>query len=101
MVTTPEKNDTMGIMLRNLTHDEARTIEAQLIYARLSKAKASGYISGFEAIETQLKKAGLKNKNRGRVPERWLNPKTKDNPTNIGVDLNHYLKDSSEFDEVF
>ena len=61
-----------------LNHDEARTIEARLIYQRLKEAQNAGLITGSEPIAEQLKKAGLDNLNRGRDPSRWLGIKPED-----------------------
>jgi len=68
----------MDVITDALTHDEARTIEGTLIRRRLREAIDEGLIDATEPIEEQLKKAGLDNKNRGRVPERFIDLKVKD-----------------------
>lgn len=61
----------MEIVSGPLTHDQVRTLEAKLIRKRLDEAKAKGIIDGTESIKEQFKKAGLRNKNRGRVKNGW------------------------------
>ena len=63
----------MQVIGRNLTHNQARTLEAYLIHQRvLAAQKIPGLIKKSDSIAKQLKKAGLLNKNRGRIPSRWL-----------------------------
>ncbi|MFT9820083.1 hypothetical protein [Lysinibacillus sp. NPDC056185] len=60
----------MEILAENLTHDQARSIEGDLIRKRLAASR--GKYSPNDSIEERLKKSGLLNKNRGRVKERWI-----------------------------
>lgn len=73
-----KRGTTMRAITGALNHDEARTIEARLIYQRLKEAQNAGLITGSEPIAEQLKKAGLDNLNRGRDPSRWLGIKPED-----------------------
>jgi hypothetical protein len=77
--------ETMEVQTDPLTHGAARTIEAKLLRERLAQARAEGIIDGTESIEEQLRKAGLKNKNRGRNPDRWED-----------IDPDDYIKDTGE-----
>ncbi|MEN7551956.1 RHS repeat-associated core domain-containing protein [Rapidithrix thailandica] len=63
------KIETMEVLAENLTHDEARSIDGGLIRKRL-KQRIADY-SSTDSIEEQLESAGLLNKNRGRVKDRW------------------------------
>ena len=56
----------MEVLAEGLTHDQARTIEGALIRNKISPSDIG------ESVETQLKNAGLLNKNRGRVTSRWI-----------------------------
>ena len=71
-----DPNLKMQILTVGLTHDEARSIEGNLIRNRLLE-RITDY-SVTDSIETQLSKSGLYNKNRGREKERW----TSQNPLN-------------------
>ncbi|MEO0477157.1 MAG: hypothetical protein AAF085_14485, partial [Planctomycetota bacterium] len=71
-----------------LTHDEARTIEAMLIRDRIQWGINEGLIDGTEPVLDQLEAVGLLNKNRGRIPERWVE----------NIDLDDYIQ---PFEEVF
>ena len=69
----PEKTGVvMEVITKSISHDNSRTIEARLIRGPLEEAIADGIITGTEPIAEQLQKAGLLNKNRGRIPERWV-----------------------------
>ncbi|WP_084470761.1 RHS repeat-associated core domain-containing protein [Cellulophaga geojensis] len=67
--------DKMEILADNLTHDQARSIEGALIRKRMNERLSLRDRRNL-SIKEQLEKAGLDNKNRGRVKERWLS----DNP---------------------
>ncbi|WP_444667068.1 RHS repeat domain-containing protein [Flavobacterium columnare] len=67
--------DRMEVLADNLSHDQARSIEGALIRKRMNERLSLSDRRNL-SIEEQLKKAGLDNKNRGRVKERWLS----DNP---------------------
>jgi hypothetical protein len=54
----------MEVLAENLDHDQARTLEAQLIRKRL-RDRISSY-DPLDSIEEKLRKSGLLNKNRGR-----------------------------------
>ncbi len=64
----------MEILADGLSHDQARSIEGNLIRDRLKER--SGNWSVVDSIEERLKKSGLQNKNRGRIKSNW----TSDNP---------------------
>jgi|GEM_PF-1600461 len=84
--TDPKIFSKMEVLAENLTHDQARTMEAELIRKRL-RDKVDDY-KMTDSIEEKLKKSGLLNKNRGRdidVPGRKYTgdiPKL-DNPKNV------------------
>lgn len=54
----------MEVLAENLNHDQARTMEAQLIRERLEDR--IGDYKATDSIEDKLRKSGLLNKNRGR-----------------------------------
>ena len=54
----------MQVIAENLSHDQARTLEAIKIRDRLDKMKSK--YNAFDYIKKQLDKSGLLNKNRGR-----------------------------------
>lgn len=60
----------MEVLAEGLSHDQARSIEGALIRKRMDE-RLSAIDKAKLSIEDQLKKAGLINKNRGRVAERW------------------------------
>jgi hypothetical protein len=62
----------MRVISGPLSHDDARTLEATLIRERLDEAALEGKITGTEPIAEQLEKAGLHNRNRGRIESRWV-----------------------------
>ena len=68
----------MEVIAKGLSHDEARSLEGALIRSRIPSNLQD------LSVEKQLEGAGLINKNRGRVPSRWI---SKD-PIN---DLEHKL----------
>ncbi len=76
--------DTMEVKTDALKHDQAVTIEAMQLRKDLAIARAKGQITGYESIEEQLRKAGLQNKNRGRIEENWIK----------GLNLNDYIKEN-------
>ena len=57
----------MLAITKQLSHDEARTLEAVLIRRIVAKADMDDLIDGTEPIAQQLQKAGIDNLNRGRV----------------------------------
>lgn len=66
-------NEKMQILAENVNHDQARTIEAQLIRDEISDSGATLNLS----VKDQLDMSGLRNKNRGRdLDKRPFNPKT-------------------------
>ncbi len=67
--------DRMEVLAENLTHDQARSLEGALIRKRLDE-RLSALDKATLSVKEQLEKAGLDNKNRGRVKERWVS----DNP---------------------
>ena len=65
-----KKGLNMEVLAEGLTHDQARSMEGALIRKRMDE-RLSAIDKAKLSIEDQLKKAGLINKNRGRVAERW------------------------------
>lgn len=82
---------TMKVITEKIPHGKARTIEATLIYERWEAAQvAADNVDDFNRmkIEDSLKEAGLLNKNRGRVKDRWEN-----------IDIDDYIiEDGREYD---
>jgi len=76
--------DNMEILADGLSHDEARSIEGALIRQRTNE-RLSLMDRLNLSVEAQLEKAGLLNKNRGRIKERW----TSENPLNDLKDKMH------------
>ena len=69
----PDKTgETMVPVTDWISHDKARTIEGMLIRERLQDARLKGLLKEGDSIEEQLKKAGLDNRNRGRISKNWL-----------------------------
>jgi RHS repeat-associated protein len=77
--------DKMRVRNNPLSHDDARTIEAKLIRARLAEAQEKGLITGAEPVKEQLEKAGLDNLNRGRDPSKWTDAKVNKNAVKDGA----------------
>lgn len=84
----------MKAITGKLSHDEARTIEAKLIRKRLDEAEARELIDGTEPIKEQLEKAGLLNKNRGRIEENWLEV------DGVELDVDDFLEDFDDFFDI-
>lgn len=61
--------DHMEVIAKDLTHDQARSLEGGLIRHRLEEN--AGKYKATDSIEEQLSKSGLLNKNRGREIGRW------------------------------
>ncbi|OMQ13489.1 hypothetical protein BXU01_03150 [[Flexibacter] sp. ATCC 35103] len=76
--------ENMEVLADNLSHDEARSIEGALIRKRMDERLTLMDRMNL-SIEEQLDKAGLANKNGGRVKERWLS----DNPLDDLADKMH------------
>ncbi len=69
--------DNMEILADGLTHDQARSMEGALIRQRLEE-RLSAIDRANLSVREQLEKAGLDNKNRGRIDDRWtVDGKTK------------------------
>jgi uncharacterized protein RhaS with RHS repeats len=62
--TDPKVFAKMEVLAENLNHDQARTMEAELIRKRL-RDRIDDY-KMTDSVEDKLKKSGLLNKNRGR-----------------------------------
>ena len=77
--------DKMQVLAENLSYGEARTIEGALIRNRIND------LDKFKSVEEQLSNAGLLNKKRGRVPERWVNDLR--NPLSALKNLAHLFLD--------
>ena len=68
-----QPGERMQIVAKDVNHDQARTIEAQLIRGRIAESGATNNLS----VKEKLEYAGLRNKNRGRdIEKRPFNAKT-------------------------
>ena len=68
-----QPGERMQIVAKDVNHDQARTIEAQLIRERIAESGATNNLS----VKEKLEYAGLRNKNRGRdIEKRPFNAKT-------------------------
>ena len=69
---TLRKGDEMFAITNKIKHGAARTLESKLLHNALKEAGAKGLFKNYHQIWYQLKQAGLRNSNRGRLSDRWV-----------------------------